>query len=547
MGKDDPKYSQPEPAGQDAGRRRRLPSRRLMILIAALGLTGVLVACVARLPEEATPGGGSDAVETPLFQNWPRPDFVLLLSGQSNGFLQPCGCSEPQKGGYERRYNFVQTLKARGWPVVAADLGDVIAHDGPQKLLKYQVAMTAMKLIGYTAVGVGLREIEASVYDVVGQYALNDPVPALVAANLHEKPPTGCILPSAISNGSQAGPKVAFVGLIGKSVVPQVKDPSITFDPNNATVLKGLVQKLQVQKPELLVLLFHGTLAEAKACATMFPEFRIIVCSSEDEEPPSTPDQVGDTLIVRLGHKSRYVGVVGVNRTGQQNRPLDLRYQLVALNPEFDTPLAQQQNHPIIKLMESYAEEVKKGNYLAKYAQRPHPLQVQFPGAEYVGTGTCKECHESEYKVWKNSKHSVAYATLEKAPKHPLAQFDGECVACHTVGFGYKTGYTDEVRTKHLRNVGCEDCHGPGSLHVDDVKTKGKVTNWAVLKAMNEFKGKGDLPQADVGLFGACQKCHDIDNDVNFKSARFGWYWKQIAHPMPASERAAAGGQAEKK
>ena len=30
---------------------------------------------------------------------------ALLLSGESHGYLQPCGCSEPQKGGLARRYN----------------------------------------------------------------------------------------------------------------------------------------------------------------------------------------------------------------------------------------------------------------------------------------------------------------------------------------------------------------------------------------------------------------------------------------------------------
>src|SRR6185312_9998287 len=63
------------------------------------------------------------------------------------------------------------------------------------------------------------------------------------------------------------------------------------------------------------------------------------------------------------------------------------------------------------------------------------------------------------------SKHSHAYQTLVDA-KHPsLRQYDGECIVCHTVGFGYKSGFTDAIKTPHLENVGCESCHGPGSLH----------------------------------------------------------------------------------
>ncbi len=529
MGKDDPQHSNPS-AGSDLRRSWRT---RLAVAVAGLGLAGLLVACWTRLPDEEHPGGNGAPVskQPPLFQNWPKPDFVLLLSGQTHGYLQPCGCSFPQYGGYERRYNFVQTLKGRGWEVVAADLGDVIAHDGPQKLLKYQVAMSAMKDIGYTAVGVGVREFEASLFDVVGQYALNDPVPALVAAGVEEKNPTNCVFPWAVSNMQKAGPRVAFVGLVGPTAQAQVKDPNIVFAANNAKVLANVLKdkKLLDAKPELFVLLYQGTLDEARSCAKAFPQFRVIVCTSNDEEPPSVPEQVGQTLIVRLGYKSRYVGVVGVNRTGKQDRPFDLRYQLVALGPELDTPADQVKGHKIVDLMEGYARQVKDDNYLGKYGQRPHDLQIRFPGAQYVGSEACKGCHKTAYKIWANSPHAQAYQTLVKATKPSLRQYDGECVVCHTVGFGYNTGYADEAKTPKLINVGCESCHGPGSVHIADVKANGQSTIPGLLQAMNPYKGQA--AKATVGVFSACQQCHDIDNDVNFKAAAFPRYWKRIAHP----------------
>src|SRR5262249_15321878 len=64
----------------------------------------------------------------PIFVGWdkPRPpDLAIVISGQTHGYLQPCGCSYPQKGGLARRYNFMQTLKDKGWPVTAVDLGDI--------------------------------------------------------------------------------------------------------------------------------------------------------------------------------------------------------------------------------------------------------------------------------------------------------------------------------------------------------------------------------------------------------------------------------------
>src|SRR5687768_6860362 len=46
-----------------------------------------------------------------VFASWPKdtkPDAVVMLTGQTFGYLQPCGCTRPQKGGVERRTNFVK-------------------------------------------------------------------------------------------------------------------------------------------------------------------------------------------------------------------------------------------------------------------------------------------------------------------------------------------------------------------------------------------------------------------------------------------------------
>lgn len=53
----------------------------------------------------------------PLFADWPKenPDLVIVVSAQTFGYLSPCGCSRPQFGGLERRYNLIAGLKKKGW------------------------------------------------------------------------------------------------------------------------------------------------------------------------------------------------------------------------------------------------------------------------------------------------------------------------------------------------------------------------------------------------------------------------------------------------
>src|SRR5687767_4715814 len=114
---------------------RTAPARRP---VGFLGLTAaILLGWLATAPAPpdaagAPPPTGPAKEPTvggvPLFKDWPanqKPDAVIVFSGQTWGLLQPCGCSRPQTGGLERRAEFIDTLKAKGWPVAGVDLGDL--------------------------------------------------------------------------------------------------------------------------------------------------------------------------------------------------------------------------------------------------------------------------------------------------------------------------------------------------------------------------------------------------------------------------------------
>ncbi len=92
--------------------------------------------------------------------------------------------------------------------------------------------------------------------------------------------------------------------------------------------------------------------------------------------------------------------------------------------------------------------------------------------AAYVGTKKCKMCHRKQYKTWESSKHSSNFSVLLEDEKK-----DAECLVCHTTGFG-KGGYdmnkSAEVNAK-FENVGCESCHGAGSVHAKAKKADKKA------------------------------------------------------------------------
>ena len=206
---------------------------------------------------------------------------------------------------------------------------------------------------------------------------------------------------------------------------------------------------------------------------------------------------VGSTFIVSVGHKCKDVGVVGVFAPNNPAQPFTLRYQLVPLSGDFQTPPDKEKGHPILDLMEEYTQELKKYDYLAHYGKSAHPVQFavrqmpKFKGVavEYAGSAACQNCHKHAYKIWHASAHATAYKTLVNAKRPGLRQYDGECIVCHTVGFAYKGGFTDHIRTEHLENVGCESCHGPSKLHVQNPNNK------ALRALINPWKAKrGETP-----------------------------------------------------
>lgn len=478
------------------------------------------------VPEPAAPPEPADD-QAKLFQNWPKPEVALILTGEGHGYLQPCGCSPIQKGGLARRFNFLQALiKERGWEVLGLDLGDMAQTEGPQTQIKYRYYMEALNRMPYVATALGQRELDMPFIAAVGEFSLNNRKPRLLAANLKQENreridnAVGAALTIQVANSWL---KVGVVGILSDNVAKQIRDPEAKFEPE-ATAIPAAIQRFKVA-PDFLVLLYHGSLDDAKVVAQKHPQFQVILCKSQSDEVSDEVARVGETMLINVGWKGKYVGVLGVS--GQQGRPLERRYQRVEIGPEYETPQGKDASNPIHELLQKYAQEVKTDNYLNKYPQDlKHEVQASFPNSKYVGTERCGSCHDHAMKIWEKTPHHDAYKTLEERAKRPtLRQYDGECVKCHVVGFTYSTGFRNEVDTPKLKNVGCESCHGPGSMHANDPQNK------EVRKAMNPWRfANGDRKVVTNLIDRMCQNCHDLDNSVGFK---FETYWPKVEHPTP--------------
>ncbi|MEA1898588.1 MAG: cytochrome c family protein [Bacteroidota bacterium] len=85
----------------------------------------------------------------------------------------------------------------------------------------------------------------------------------------------------------------------------------------------------------------------------------------------------------------------------------------------------------------------------------------------YLGSEACKACHQKEYRSFTQyAKKSSSFESIQRVKKGLTEKEIKKCYFCHTTGYGKPSGFISIEKTPHLKNAGCEVCHGPGELHV---------------------------------------------------------------------------------
>ncbi|UCG67588.1 MAG: hypothetical protein JSW12_00900 [Deltaproteobacteria bacterium] len=74
----------------------------------------------------------------------------------------------------------------------------------------------------------------------------------------------------------------------------------------------------------------------------------------------------------------------------------------------------------------------------------------------------CASCHPEHVKAYSEWKYSRNFRILEMRGR----DHDPQCLPCHTTGYGKPGGFKSVEETPHMKNIQCEACHGPASLHV---------------------------------------------------------------------------------
>jgi Cytochrome c554 and c-prime len=126
----------------------------------------------------------------------------------------------------------------------------------------------------------------------------------------------------------------------------------------------------------------------------------------------------------------------------------------------------------------------------------------------FVGMQVCTTCHADVTSEWLTSMHANlgSVGTLDSPGDPTMAQIGaGNCAACHDpLGDSARlvAGYTGNVPRPV---IGCESCHGPGSIHAS-------MGGTGLISLLANTTGTSLGPVAVSGQFVMCTACHGLLN-----------------------------------
>lgn len=445
--------------------------------------------------------------------------FTLIALAELRGTIEPCGCNSDPLGDIARTAEIVASLRAQGKPVLVVDGGSLLytqakipehlmAQERLRSDLIYKIYQNDLKT---AAVGLGPNDFGD------GLQAIR---PARQAANVDPASGVPIEAPKLVDvNGTQVG----IFGVVAPDALSAVAVQA--SDPTSAA--QNAVADLRARGAELVVALAYMLEPEAKRMARAVPGIDIMVVARNAPEPDKikdAPARVGDTVVVAPANRGQIVTRLDITLRKGQDGPLSdamgesrAAMELAKLAKDIEALQG--------KLSEWKADEnadqgfvARKEQELAGLRQRRQsltrsPLQIPDRGgfftmtqirinkglpchveiqkakqefdkaagaanvaaasgrkppepaegqAGYEGIDACEECHEEQVAFWQKTKHQQAWETLDTLGK----QFDYECIGCHVTGWE-RPGGANLAVNESLRDVQCEQCHGPASRHID--------------------------------------------------------------------------------
>jgi hypothetical protein len=449
----------------------------------------------------------------------PKPTLTIFALAEVRGQIGPCGCTSDPLGDISRTTQLVADARGKG-PVLVVDAGSLLYSQNPvpayldaQEELKADLLATIYKReLHVDALGLGPADLAK------GPSKLRLP---RIEANVSTAASAGGSAIQATNVISVGDAKIGVFGVIARDAVKlEVGDPVATakqaiakLHNDGAQLVVALVQAPSKKDAIRLLRDIGGGIDIAVAGLGLdAPEPEKVEPTAENVAGawlviPANRGQVVSRIDVTLHGPLPLVDAVGPAAAAARGAELDKQLaQLDAdlakfkadptADPKFvaskqaeRTQLAAERerlnSNPIVapphasfftldqvRINKTLACSIPAQTEVTKFyaaagdanvkaaAQKPVPEPAKGQ-ASYVGMSSCGDCHSDAVEFWQKTVHHDAWKTLVDRGQ----QFDFDCIGCHVTAWD-KPGGSNLGHNETLRDIQCETCHGPASIHV---------------------------------------------------------------------------------
>lgn len=450
----------------------------LTILISALGV--VLAGAWMEGCRGASGHGDSD-------------EIVVWVSGDTRGYLEPCGCRVDQAGGLPARMTLLTQDKSSNHLLL--DVGNLTSGGRSYELLKLDFLMRGMATMGYDAVNLGKREVNLD-RDTLLSKIQSGHLPFVSCNVLDAQTNTPLTSPTLVK--TVGGTRVGITGVV--QAESEDVGPGLRVRPPEEA-LAEVLPSLRGQCDFVVVLAFVPT-ETLHNLANRFHEIGALF-GGDVPQSSSQAESVNRATLFSVTDRGKVLGRLTFRRGGDNSLTLTSSHAYKTADTIAPAPT-------MTALLKEYKDSLRERNIELAAAEGLDPINAQTSTADtYAGQDKCRSCHAEAHRVTLASAHALAYETLEKKS----SEYDPECLRCHTVGYGARDGFINLQKTPRLAGVQCENCHGRGTAHIQAVEA-------------------GKHGQAAINTFRAvtpnsCIRCHDEENSAHFDYAT---YWPKIKH-----------------
>lgn len=438
--------------------------------------------------------------------------LTIVYTNDVMGELEPCGCRHNPTGGLARKAELLRRLNDSS--LVQVDSGNLLFETdevpptlAAQAEIQASYQLRAHEVLGHDLVTPGTKDfgLGAPAFRRVTQGSKI----RFISVNLYESGKNQRYLePSVVLERKAPAGKSVRIGFIG------VSQPTPTWQRHGLEaraplpLLQEEIKRLRPQVDRLYLLSQLGQAADEELAEQLTGLDGIF--GGRTQSLLQTPVKIGKTRIFQASFRNQYIGTYNPETHEHKLTALDVGYE------------PQDKNHPIVKLVAEMKSKIAEVN--RKDTARLSRAEAKPNSTHYQTFVRCAECHVTQFDFWRKTPHARAFHTLYQAKQHE----NKDCLRCHTVGLGEKTGWSNVTRLGEL--VAEAGSSAPAPWAAVEMK--------AFLDQMHEAKtsdspvrlrrdsSEAPLAQSIASVHKAwtpvqCENCHNPGGDHPFGSTAY--------------------------